>query len=133
MRIYLDANVVIYAVENTAILGAKAIARIQAADGSSDVLVISDLTRLECRCQPMARGDTTRLREYDLFFGQVGLQLAPFNTAVFDRATEIRASHNFKLGDSLHLAAAVESGCLASLTNDSRLARFPDLAVEVLA
>jgi hypothetical protein len=40
MRIYLDANVVIYAVENTAIFGAKASARLLAADVSGDVLVI---------------------------------------------------------------------------------------------
>jgi predicted nucleic acid-binding protein len=53
-------------------------------------------------------------------------------SSVYDRATLIRARHNFKLGDSLHLAAAVESGSGVFLTNDVRLGRFPDLAVEVL-
>ena len=33
--------------------------------------------------------------------------------AVFDRATLIRAKHNFKLGDSLHLAAAVGAPVVA--------------------
>jgi len=51
---------------------------------------------------------------------------------VFDRATVIRATNNFKLADSLHLAAAVEAGCDRFLTNDNRLSVFTDIAVEVL-
>ena len=51
------------------------------------------------------------LPSFDAFFGGPDVRLIPINTAVFDRATEIRAKHSFKLGDSLHLAAAVEAGC----------------------
>jgi len=40
--------------------------------------------------------------------------------------------HKFKLGDSIHLAAAVEAGCDRFLTNDTRLSKFPDITVEVL-
>ncbi|HJT34291.1 MAG TPA: hypothetical protein VJ783_19765 [Pirellulales bacterium] len=39
---------------------------------------------------------------------------------------------NFKLGDSLHLATAVEGGCDRFLTNDNRLSHFTDIVVEVL-
>jgi predicted nucleic acid-binding protein len=52
--------------------------------------------------------------------------------AVYERACRIRAVQNFKLGDALHLAAAVEGGCGAFLTNDRRLNSFPDIPVEVL-
>jgi len=34
--------------------------------------------------------------------------------------------------DALNLAAAIECGCSVFLTNDTRLSRFPDIAVEVL-
>jgi predicted nucleic acid-binding protein len=34
--------------------------------------------------------------------------------------------------DALHLAAAVQAGCTSFLTNDLRLAGFPDIAVDVL-
>jgi len=37
-----------------------------------------------------------------------------------------------KLADSLHLAAAVESGCDRFLTNDARLSAFTAIPVEVL-
>jgi predicted nucleic acid-binding protein len=36
------------------------------------------------------------------------------------------------LADALHLAAAIESGCDAFLTNDDQLRNFPDLTVEEL-
>jgi predicted nucleic acid-binding protein len=38
----------------------------------------------------------------------------------------------YSLPDAHHLAAAVEAGCERLLTNDARLAGFPDLLVEVL-
>ena len=47
-------------------------------------------------------------------------------------ATVIRATYPFKLGDSLHLAAAVESSCDRFLTNDVRLSAFTGIHVEVL-
>ena len=58
--------------------------------------------------------------------------MVPITTAVFDRATFIRAAHDFKLGDSLHLAAAVETRCDRFLTNDARLSAYTALPVEVL-
>ena len=67
-----------------------------------------------------------------MFFGARVDDLVGFTGAVFRRAAEIRASHNFKTPDALHLAAAVEGGCTAFLTNDGRLTRFAGLAVEVV-
>jgi predicted nucleic acid-binding protein len=53
-------------------------------------------------------------------------------TTVYDRAAHLRAGYGFKLGDALHLAAAVEAGCGLFLTNDSRLSACREIAVEVL-
>jgi predicted nucleic acid-binding protein len=73
-----------------------------------------------------------RLADYDDFFAQANLEQAPITSAVFDRATAIRAAYNFKLADSLHLATAVHAGCDCFLTNDFRLSAFTDIAVEAL-
>jgi predicted nucleic acid-binding protein len=54
------------------------------------------------------------------------------NSAVYDRAAEIRAQHGFKTPDAIHLAAAIESGCDRFLTNDRRLARFTGITVEIM-
>ena len=77
-------------------------------------------------------GDTGRLVLYDAFFVRPDVRILPISPAVFDRATLIRAAHGFKLGDSLHLAAAAEAGCDRFLTNDTRLSAFTDITVEVL-
>jgi hypothetical protein len=53
-------------------------------------------------------------------------------TAVYERACRIRAVHNYKLADALHLAAAIEGSSGLFLTNEHRLAGFPDITVEVL-
>jgi uncharacterized protein len=67
-----------------------------------------------------------------MFFSARVDELADFTSAVFRRAAEIRASHNFKTPDALHLACAVEAGCDAFLTNDAQLTRFSGLAVGVV-
>jgi predicted nucleic acid-binding protein len=76
--------------------------------------------------------DKVKLAGFDAFFARPDVQRAPLTTAVYDRATVLRARHNFKLADSLHLAAAIEGGCDRLLTNDYRLSRCTDIAVEVL-
>jgi predicted nucleic acid-binding protein len=99
---------------------------------AGDGAAFSDLTRLECRVKPLKLGATVTLADFDAFFTRPDVRLVPISTAVFDRATVIRATHNFKLGDALHLAAAAEAGCDRFLTNDTRLSAFSDIPVEVL-
>ena len=132
MRIYCDSVILIYFLEGIPAFKMRATARLAALQTAGDTLVTSDLVRLECRMQPIRLGNTTALADYDLLFAHPGIERVPFTTAVFDRATLLRATYNFKLGDSLHLAAAIEAGCDRFLTNDSRLSRCTDIVVEVL-
>jgi predicted nucleic acid-binding protein len=110
----------------------RATKRLATLQPAGDTIAVSDLTRLECRVHPLKLGDAAKVAVFDAFFARVDVQLVPITKAVFDRATAIRASHNFKLADALHLAAAVEAGCNCFLTNDARLSRFTDINVEVL-
>lgn len=132
MRVYCDSVILIYYLEGAPSYKARAVARLTALWAAGDVVAVSDLVRLECRVQPIRLGDAAQLADYDSLFSQSNVQRVPITTAVFDRATHIRAQHNFKLADALHLAAAVESACDRFLTNDVRLASFPDLPVEAL-
>lgn len=132
MRIYSDSVIPIYYLEGTPRFKARATARLGTLWAAGDTLVISDLVRLECRMLPIRLGDAVRLADYDNLFAQPNVTLVPITTAVFDRATAIRATLNFKLADSLHLAAAVEAGCDGFLTNDGRLSAFTDIPVEIL-
>ena len=132
MLIYLDSNIVIYLIEQSPSFGARARARIAALRAAGDAIVVSDLSRLECRSNAVAAADQVTLDLYDVFFRQAVARLMPLSRSVVDRATEIRGRYRFKTPDALHLAAAVEAGCQSFLTNDLRLNRFADLVVELL-
>lgn len=132
MLIYFDSVIVIYLLDHTGTFQARAAKRLSSSIAVGDKFAVSDLSRLECRVRPIALGDKIKLAGFDAFFTQPAVQRVPLTTAVYDRATILRATQKFKLGDSLHLAAAIEAGCDRFLTNDRRLSNCTDITVEVL-
>ena len=133
MLVYLDTVICIYAVEGAPSFQARAKARLVALRAAGDQPAISDLTWLECRVKPIRVADAIALADVEAFLTASDVVRVPMPTAVYERACRVRAAHRFTLADSLHLSAAIESGCGAFLTNDHRLSGFPDLPVEVLA
>jgi predicted nucleic acid-binding protein len=132
LLIYLDSCIVIYLIEQPAGFGPRASSYVSSRLAAGDRLVVSDLTRLECRTQPLAVGDAVTLGHYDQFFAGAVEPIMPLSTAVLDRATEVRSQYRFKTPDAIHLAAAEVGGCQVFLTNDTRLSRFTAITVEVL-
>ncbi|OYT74089.1 MAG: hypothetical protein CFK49_10200 [Armatimonadetes bacterium JP3_11] len=128
IRIYLDSAPVIYLVERVE----PYYAALQTAIHWDDLLVVSHLTRMECRILPMRTGDRQLLAEYDAFFASQIREIALLDARVMDKATEIRALYRFGIADSIHLAAAVVSGCEVFLTNDLRLTHFSEIVVRTL-
>jgi uncharacterized protein len=133
MIVYCDSCILIYFFDHAGPWNQRASNRLSQLAGAGDFLATSDLVRLECRVKPMSLGDLPKLAVFDAFFARPDVRNVPISTRVFERATEIRARNRFKLGDSLHLASAVEAGCDSFLTNDNRLAVFADIPVEVLS
>ncbi|MGH7169493.1 MAG: type II toxin-antitoxin system VapC family toxin [Gemmataceae bacterium] len=132
MLIYFDSVIIIYLLDHTGSFQSRAAARLAVLETAGDRIGVSDLTRLECRVKPLALGDAVKLTRFDAFFTRPDVLKVPLTTAVYERDTLLRATYNFKLADSLHLAAAIENGCASLLTNDARLNRCTDIAVEVL-
>jgi len=130
--VYCDSVVLIYLLDYTGQFKARTQTRIASLRASGDLIAVTDVTRLECRVKPIRNADAASLAQFDSFFAMPDVRTLPLTTAVYDRATLLRATHNFKLGDSLHLAAAIEGGCGLFLTNDTRLNRCTDIAIEVL-
>jgi predicted nucleic acid-binding protein len=133
MIVFLDTNIVIYAVENPPTLGAPATARLGAARSAGDSFMVSDLIRMECLVGPLRSGNAALEVQFRAFFASAGVQVVPITAATCDRAAQIRATMAFRPMDALHLAAAVTHGAHAFLTNDTRLNAFTALAVEVLS
>jgi len=128
VRIYLDATPVIYTVEKMEPFAAIVDARLAAI---GVIRVASDLTRLECRVKPIQVGNAALLRDFDEYIADNISEIVPLTRTVLDRATEIRAQYRFNTPDAIHLAAAVVAKCDVFLTNDHRLDRFTELAVEI--
>lgn len=133
MLVYCDSVILMYFFDHVGPFNVRATNRLAAMAAARDVIAISDLSRLEYRVLPMKTGDTAKLSIFEAFCSHPDVRLVPITTAVFERATAIRARHNFKLADSLHLAAGVEARCDRFLTNDTRLATFTGIVVEVLS
>ncbi len=81
---------------------------------------------------PLRSGDSLLLAKFDAFCALPDVRYAPLTTAVFDRATNLRATRQLKTVDALHLAAAIEAGCEVFLTNDARLGDIGGTVIEVL-
>jgi predicted nucleic acid-binding protein len=132
MLLYLDTVILIYFIEQQGTFHARAARRLAMLQAAGDEVAISDLVRMECRIGPLRSGDVSGLADFDVFFANPDVRIVPLTPVVFDRAAEIRAHYGFKTPDSIHLAAALESGCDRFMTHDARLARFSGITVEIL-
>jgi predicted nucleic acid-binding protein len=130
--VFLDANPIIYHVEQPPVWGRKATARLAALRAAGEDLAVTELVRMECLVGPVQAGDASVEADFAAFFSAPHVRVLPITTAVAERAARIRAAHRFKPLDALHPAAAVEHGCGLFLTNDAGLKGFPDLTVEIL-
>jgi predicted nucleic acid-binding protein len=133
MNVCLDANIVIYLVERNPLWEPKASARIAAYRAAGDDIAVSDVARVECLVGPFQTGNAADLASYAAFFAGLGSRMLVVTVAAWERAAQIRATYAFSALDSLHLATAVEHGCLRFLTNDAQLRSFPDVVVDVLS
>jgi uncharacterized protein len=133
MIVCLDANIVIYLVEQNPFWEPKVSARIAAFRAAGDEIAVCDAARLECLVGPFQTGNTADLASYAAFFAGPNPRMLPVTVAIWERAARIRADYQFSALDALHLAATVEHGCTRFLTNDAQLKRFPDVLVEVLS
>jgi uncharacterized protein len=138
MFVYLDTCIVIYSVEGQAPFRQRAQTHIAALEATGYRFFVSDLTRGECLVHPLGKGDATLLLGYQRFFLSRSLSTKSLTPSIYDRAARIRGQYRYTGGriyglvDSIHLAAAIESGCDRLLTNDTRLDNFPEITVEIL-
>jgi uncharacterized protein len=135
MMICLDADCIIYFVEQHPTWGPKITARIAALRAAGNVIAFSDLARAECLAGPLASGDIKVIADYEAFFSDPDITALALTPVVCERTARIRAASNFtlKVPDCLHLAAATEHGCGLFLTHDHQLIQCKDILVEVLS
>jgi predicted nucleic acid-binding protein len=65
--VFLDANTVIYLIEQPPTLGSKATARVTALLAGGERLAVSDLVRMECQVGPLKANDVALRARYVTF------------------------------------------------------------------
>ena len=129
-RVYLDACVVIYMIENVAQFSEK-VRRFLAQNGDA-VLCVSPLVRMEVMSKPLRESSAVLAADYEEFLAaQNWLRI---DDSTFERALQLRAQHGLKTPDALHLATAQQHGCNEFWTNDDRLNKVAEkMAINVLS
>ncbi|XHS78875.1 type II toxin-antitoxin system VapC family toxin [Burkholderiaceae bacterium UC74_6] len=127
--IYVDACLLIYALEHDAVFGPAATAALVSVPPMQ--LCVSPLVVMECMVKPMREGHLLLQKRYEVALDE--FKSLPMTEAVFRQAAELRAHFGLKTPDALHLACALHHGCSALWTNDDRLAKASHgLAMNVL-
>ena len=99
-------------------------------------VVTSVISMIECRSKPLREGDAPRVRAHDAFFSSRDLTLFPVDSAVADRATQLRATYNLKTPDAIHVATAAVHGASLVVTTDHDFAHcrdLPGITIEVVS
>ena len=93
----------------------------------------SVITLTEVLTKPRAAGDVTMERAYaELLTGSRNFTLLSIDSRVASNAADLRARYGLRTPDALQVAAGLNAGCQALLTNDSRFRRVSELTIFVL-
>ena len=125
-RVYLDANVFIYAVEHSPEHAAFLDGLFDLLEAGEVVAVTSELTLAEVLAKPFEEGRTDLARLYEeMVASSAWLSVMPVERAILVSAARLGPELGLKLPDAIHVASAAASGCATFLSNDRRL-RMPD-------
>lgn len=130
MRVYLDANAIILAMEGEP-PAAEAMVAIMEHRSADFATVTSQLSMAEILVAPIRERDFSRIEVYaGLLAGGGQLECLAVSRDVLLTAARIRAAHpSLKLPDAIHLASAECAGCSHIITGDKRLAAHAPLPV----
>lgn len=122
MKLALDANVVIYAIEYNSPPHQQAFDLLQNAPIKGYETQVSELTFLEALSRPDLTN--TEAREFYETVRRIASVNWPIDTSVLLKAAELRRTHIVKTPDAIHLATAILHGADYFVTNDNRLIKL---------
>jgi len=121
-RVYVDANIIIFVVEEPTPLSAGQFALFRAVEEGLVRAVTSELSLTECLVHPLTTNDIELASTYErLLSSETGLELVPVSREILIGAAHVRARQKLKTPDAIHLASAVSTGATVFLTDDRRI------------
>ena len=128
----LDTSVFIYFLENNPKYGPIARITINGIENGKWEGVTSTITLMEITVRPWQIGQESIAREYEAILVHFpNLSVVDVDRDVARAAAQLRANYNVAPPDALQVAASLNYGAKAFLTNDRRLSRLQDL-IDVL-
>lgn len=132
-RIYFDTAPLIYFFERNARFLPLVRPVIEAVSLGEKRGVCSYVTLLEILIKPFRRSRPDLANRYrETLLDQPHFEMLALERSVADEAARIRASHDFRVPDAIHLATALLGRADVFLTNDRRLRAFREVPVVVL-
>lgn len=132
--VYLDTNIIIYAVEGFALLASQITALLQAMDDAEIIVVTSELTLAEVLVKPLKDGNANVQRAYKTFLQPTPvLRIIPISLDLLEEAATLRATTKLRLPDAIHLATANRNGCDSFLTNDDSFKSVSAANIKILS
>lgn len=133
-RIYLDANIWIYALEAYPDFAASLSELFQAIDRGGLNAVTSELSLAEALVKPISDQNVPRQIEYrQAISSRRNLRVIPVQRTILIEAARLRATGNLKLPDAIHVATASITQCTTFLTNDQGLRSVTEVPVIILS
>lgn len=118
-RVYLDANVFIYAVESYPKYAALALQVLQAIEDRRVHAITSDLTIAEVLVNPVRRNNQELVRTFTAVLqSKPHFEMIPVSRDILVASAELRAINGGKLPDAIHGATGLRAQCKMLLTAD---------------
>jgi uncharacterized protein len=128
VRLYLDANAIIYCVEGAAEFREAALHWVdRAKQAEAGFVFTSRFSRLECLSKPLAQADAAKQALFEGAFEALGL--VSVSDELLEQAVSLRARFGLRSADAVHLATAIAHDADVFLTGDRQLARCTDINV----
>lgn len=128
----LDTSIFIYFLENNSRYGPLAQITINGIEKGKWQGVTSTITLMEITVRPWQLGNESTAREYEAVLVHFpNLSVVDVDRNVARLAAQLRAKYNVSPPDALQVAASLNFGAKAFLTNDKRLSKLQEL-IDVL-
>lgn len=123
-RVYFDTNILIATIETRGPFSEAGWDVLSAMDSGQFNGVTSEITLAELLPKPMMENDAALQKSYEEFLTDgPHFHIAPIDRMTLLSAARLRANdRSLRLPDAVHVATALETGCLLFLTGDRRLA-----------